>query len=87
MDSTAWAAGEAFSFARDYHERCEAFDRTVCTGPVGRDGGVLPATPAERVAIERNAIATFNAIAAEAERAGIGYATLRAAISTFRERA
>ena len=41
--------------AEEYHTRCETYDRTVCTGPVGRDG-ILPATDWERREITRNAL-------------------------------
>ena len=37
-----------------YYRRCEAYDRAVCTGPMGRDG-ILPATGHEAGMIGRNA--------------------------------
>lgn len=40
--------------ADEYHRRCEAFDRTVCTGPL-RDGGIMPATHREMRIISRHA--------------------------------
>lgn len=40
--------------AERYVRESEAYDRTVCTGPIGRDG-VMPATPHERALISRNA--------------------------------
>lgn len=42
--------------AAEYCRRTEAYDRTVCTGPIGRDG-ILPATPREMSLIGRNAFA------------------------------
>jgi hypothetical protein len=43
--------------ANEYHERCEAYDRTVCSGPIGPEGGILRGTPRERGLINRNAYA------------------------------
>lgn len=40
-------AGALYSLAREYHDRCEAFDRTVCTGGVDRAGDVRPANHRE----------------------------------------
>jgi hypothetical protein len=41
--------------AEEYHRRAEEYDRTVCTGPVGRDG-ILPASHYELTMINRNAL-------------------------------
>lgn len=40
--------------AAEYHRRTEEYDRTVCTGPMGRDG-IMPATTKELFLINRNA--------------------------------
>lgn len=40
--------------AARYHRECEAYDLTVCTGPMGRDG-ILPANYHEAALINRNA--------------------------------
>lgn len=40
--------------AEKYHADCEAFDRTVCTGPIV-DGGIMPANAKEGAAINRHA--------------------------------
>lgn len=40
--------------ADEYPRRCEAFDRTVCTGPM-RDGCIMPATPRKMAIISRHA--------------------------------
>jgi hypothetical protein len=40
--------------AAEYHERCETYDRLVCTGPI-IDNSIMPATHDERRLIERNA--------------------------------
>lgn len=40
--------------AKQYYEETEAFDRTVCTGPI-RKGVILPATPNEHSLVNRNA--------------------------------
>lgn len=48
-----------------YITETEAFDRTVCTGPIGRSG-ILPATPQELGAINRHAIHLLGQLAIEA---------------------
>ncbi|BDD79945.1 hypothetical protein [Burkholderia phage FLC10] len=55
--------------AAEYHERCEAYDRTVCTGPIGRDG-ILPATSHELRLINRHAIAVLRELRSRAELHG-----------------
>ena len=46
---------ELHIYARDYHRRCEAYDRTVCTGGFGKGGGIMPATNREYILINSNA--------------------------------
>lgn len=41
--------------ARQYHERCDAFDRTVCTAKSPRSGEVLPANGYEQGLINKHA--------------------------------
>jgi hypothetical protein len=43
------------ALAEEYHERTEAYDRSVCTGPI-RDDGIMPATNEERRSINGNAL-------------------------------
>ncbi|MDD0985347.1 MULTISPECIES: hypothetical protein [Pseudomonas] len=50
--------------AERYVSEAEAYDRTVCTGPIGKDG-ILPATPRERAQINRNANFLLTRIAGE----------------------
>ncbi|KVN27004.1 hypothetical protein WJ63_14480 [Burkholderia pyrrocinia] len=42
------------TLADEYHRRCEAYDRTVCTGPI-RGGEIVPATARELMIINRHA--------------------------------
>lgn len=44
------------ALAVEYYRRTEAYDRTVCTGPI-RDGSILPATHHELAQINRHAAA------------------------------
>lgn len=55
--------------ADEYHQRAEAYDRTVCTGPMGPDG-IMPATHAELAAINRHADQLRRELVDRALRAG-----------------
>ena len=50
--------------AENYVRQTEAYDRTVCTGPIGRDG-ILPATAQERSLCSRNATRLMQQVCAE----------------------
>lgn len=65
-----------------YHEETEAFDRTVCTGPV-INGSIRPANHYQLVAINRNADMVRAIIVASAESAGISRDEMRQAISRY----
>jgi hypothetical protein len=67
--------------ARTYHEETEAYDRSVCTGPEGRDG-IMPANSREQALISANARRVFEVLAAEC---GDPQA-LRRAIAQYRPR-
>lgn len=74
------------ALAEGYHTRCETYDRTVCTGPVGRDG-ILPATDWERRKITRNALAVKRELQDQAYRdLGIAPGLVSKAISNYRAR-
>lgn len=68
--------------ATRYHTKCEAYDRTVCTGPTGKDG-IMPATYREMALINQNAHAVRKQIEEEAAREGIGREELARAISKW----
>ncbi|SOD27637.1 hypothetical protein SAMN05518800_3201 [Variovorax sp. YR752] len=70
------------ALVRQYRERCEAYDCTVCTGPMGRDG-ILPATEHERGLITLNARMVRAEILA---RHNIGPAAFSAALQAFDQR-
>ena len=61
--------------AKRYHAETEAYDQTVCTGPIV-NGGIMPATSYERGLINRNARQAFDRIAQEASGHGISRAEL-----------
>lgn len=67
------------ALAKQYHDRCEAYDRSVCTGPVGIDG-IMPATARELNLITRNAQLVRKEIL---ERNGVGPAAFSAALIAF----
>ena len=68
--------------ATRYHTECESYDRTVCTGPMGRDG-IMPATPREMALINRNAHVVRKRLMEKAAREGIGRDELARAISKW----
>ena len=71
------------SLAAEYHQRAEAYDRTVCTGPIKR-GEILPATDREMVAINRHALALKKELQERAYREhGISGVLVTKAIQKF----
>jgi hypothetical protein len=65
--------------AAQYHWQTEAYDRLVCTGPMGRDG-ILPADGYESGLINRNAHEIRKVLEAEAAKHGYTPAQLHRAI-------
>lgn len=55
--------------AAEYFLRTEQYDRTVCSGPIGRDG-IMPANAHEHGAINRNARQVRRELIERAEEAG-----------------
>ncbi len=70
---------KADELAERYHRETEAYDRTVCTGPVVR-GSIMPIGPREMAQVNRNAINVRKQIMAEAASAGISAEDMRRAI-------
>lgn len=68
-----------YELATRYHTECEAYDRTVCSGPI-RDGSIMPATYREMGLINRNARAVRRRVGLEAERGGFTREELARAI-------
>ena len=58
------APAEVTAAAERYVAESEAYDRTVCTGPIIR-GEIMPATPRERALISRAADQLFKRLVAE----------------------
>ena len=65
-----------------YHNETEAYDRTVCTGPIISDE-IFPRGPHELALINRNASKVFQVIRTEAEQLGIQSAELWRAIGRY----
>lgn len=63
-----------------YHRETEAYDRTVCTGPI-RDGSVMPIGPHEMALVNQNAIKVRKQIMHEAAQHGISPQDMARAIS------
>lgn len=69
-------------FAKRYHQETEAYDRTVCTGPI-RGGSIIPNNSYEISLINRNAIKVREQIIAEAAHYGISRQDMAKAISRY----
>lgn len=67
------------AIAREYYLRAEAYDRTVCTGPMGRDG-ILPGSDWEGVLINRHAIALRKELM---DRTGMSYREFICALQAY----
>lgn len=74
------ARRKCFELAERYHHETEAYDRTVCTGPIIR-GAVQPMTARELTLVNRNASLVLKRLEAEAREHGVSAKDLRAAIS------
>jgi hypothetical protein len=77
---------KAAELAERYHRETEAYDRTVCTGPI-RDGSIVPINQSQFVLVNRNAHKVRKQIMCEAKQYGIDPQDMARAISTFRFRA
>lgn len=64
-----------YELATRYHTECEAYDRTVCAGPV-REGSIMPANPHEFKLVSRNARDVRKRIDAEAKNHGFTHEEL-----------
>lgn len=65
--------------AERYHHETEAYDRTVCSGPI-QHGSVMPIGPHELALVNRNAIKVRKQIMAEAAAHGISAQEMARAI-------
>lgn len=70
----------------EYHERCEAFDRTVCAGPEV-DGSIIPMDHRDRMLISRYAQRVRHELIDRGERLGFSRADVDQAIRKAEERA
>ena len=67
-----------YDLAEEYHTRTEAYDRSICTGPIGHGGGILPDNREEYIRINRNALEVKKDIL---QRYGVDKRKLQKAIS------
>lgn len=67
--------------ARQYHERCDAYDRSVCTGFDPTSNEVIPANCRERRAVYRNALLVRADIIEQARAQGMNGEHVRRAIT------
>jgi hypothetical protein len=65
--------------ADEYHERTEAYDRTVCSAKL-RDGTAMPVTPRELGLINRNALMVLRELEGRAVASGADRKALMDAI-------
>ena len=68
-----------YELAREYHKRTEAYDRTVCSGPV-RCGGIMPVTSQQFYLVNRNARKIRDELFIEAEKLGFNQKQWQAAV-------
>ncbi len=71
----------AYELAKEYHETCETFDRTVCTGAKG--SVAMPMNGRELGCIGKHAQGVRMIVEAKAARDGISMRELCAAISYY----
>lgn len=67
--------------AKEYHDRCDAYDRQVCTGK-NRYGEPMPATTYQHVAVNKNAHDVIKDIMTRAN--GIPKSLIMAAIRNYK---
>ncbi|WP_417211978.1 hypothetical protein [Acinetobacter venetianus] len=72
------------TLARKYHEMCEAYDRSVCTGKSEFDQCAMPVDYWERMRVSENARKVLKEICEEAEKEGFTSQQMHNAISNFR---
>lgn len=74
-----------YNIAHQYHIETEQYDRTVCTGPIGKGGGVLPSSGLELAKINGHARDLLITLQDKAWREfGIPKADVVGAISRYR---
>ena len=73
---------KAADLAERYHRETEAYDRTVCTGPIIR-GSIMPNGGHEMSLSARNASKVLEQILREAEQHGISRQEMQRAISRY----
>ena len=69
-----------YKLAMWYHQECEAFDRTVCTGPI-EHGNIKPATIDELRKINANAVKVRAKLQYIAEQQGYTHKEFRNMVS------
>lgn len=67
--------------ASEYHRRCEAFDKTACTGI--RSGVAIPSNREEAGAINRHALSVLNEIIEKGIREGLEISMIKRAIASL----
>jgi len=68
--------------ATRYHTECEAYDRTVCTGPI-RHGEIMPASGQELSLVNGNAHRVRRQLLTDCRQDGISAEELYAAIAKW----
>lgn len=80
LDLVACTSADLWALAREYHERCEAFDQTVCTGGLNKYGEAMPANGRELGLINVNARRVLAEVMLHATAAGFSFEDLMRAI-------
>ncbi len=69
--------------AKQYHERCEAYDQVVCTGKHPKTGEAIPASPYQLRSINANAIRVRADIIQQGHDMGFMYEQITRAIQNY----
>ncbi len=70
--------------ANEYHITCEFYDQTVCTGPIMRDGSILPANGQQQALISRHALEVRMAVVKKGIMANFTQVEVCQAITKYR---
>lgn len=75
---------ELYDLANEYHTTCESYDQTVCTGPIMRDGSIMPANGQQQALISKHALEVRMAVVIKGIKAGFTQVEICQVITKYR---